>query len=153
MPSQSGPSNHCLSRFLWSSAAMQFMFKNCFGCVVWNYSCQKSKVCLFMILTQIGLYLVIPLFSCHFWNNSNFPNLVLPTARTTCLCQFNGPDLKHFLEKPIKKVGTCKIIRRILTWWTLDRDVLCHSQSVVGLGICGMNQIAKKKKQLLGWTR
>ena len=66
MPSQSGPSNHCLSGFLWSSTAVQFIFKNCLGCVVWNYSCQKPRVCLFMILTQLGLNLVIPPFSCHF---------------------------------------------------------------------------------------
>ena len=113
MPSQSGTSIHCLSRFLWSSTVMQFTFKNCFGCVVWNYSCQKPRVWLFMILTQLGLNLVIPPFSCHllhmhmvveyilalfstlhliwnwlkwqhkFWNNSDFTYLVLPSARTT----------------------------------------------------------------------
>ena len=105
--------NHCLSRFLWSSTVMQFMFKNCFGCVVWNYSCQKPRVCLFLILTQLGLNLVIPPFSCHFlhmhmvvecilalfstlhliwnwlkwqhkfWNNSDFTYLALPSTRTT----------------------------------------------------------------------
>ena len=148
-PSQSGTSNHCLSRFLWSSTAMQLMFKNCLGCIVWNYSCQKPKVCLYMIRTQIGLHLANSPFSCHFlcmvmvdecilalpsilhliwnwlkwqhkfWNNSNFIQLVLPTACTPCLCQFSV-HFWHFLEKLIKKVGSCKTIRWILTWWGDD---------------------------------
>ena len=150
--------------------------------MVGNYSCQKPRVCLFMILTQIGLNLVIPLFSCHFlhihmvvecilalssmlhliWNglkwkhksgtNSNLIWLVLPSARTTCLCQFSG-HFRHFLEKLIKKAGMCKIISWILTWWTLDCDVLCHSKPEVCSGISEMNKTRQKKHQHLGWTR
>ena len=36
-----------------------------------------------------------------------------------------------------------------MTGLTLDRDVLCHSKSEVGLGICGMNQIAKNNTSIL----
>ena len=50
----------------------------------------------------------------------------------------------HFLEKLIKKVGTCKIIRWIMTWWTLDRDVLYHSKPEVCSGISGLNATTKK---------
>ena len=135
MPSQSGPSNHrhfwiweC-GRLLLFSLCSKTAFRDrhteqnateyfvpsfvLVGCVVLNYSCQKPRVCLFMILTQLGLNLVIPPFSCHFlhihmvvecilalsstlhliwnwlkwqhkfWNNSDFTYLVLPSARTT----------------------------------------------------------------------
>ena len=88
----------------------------------------------------------------NFEITTNFIYFVLPSALNTCLCQFNGPDLRHFLEKPIEKVGTCKIIRRILTWWSLDRDVLYHSKPEVCSGISGMNA-ATKKHHHLGWTR